>query len=525
MSTTGDFIDFFMWISHGENISSKNNYYPYETKFKYITYYSSPYSVIFSTEFTKLMEDPCKLLLGSCPVIPIQNSVTNKKTIFIPPMLFSFSLEDNPEVNELIGLYYYRIQKTGVVPFNIGGVDLHKHECSASGGKILTITDLVQKHGNNANITFSTVTGIVNNECRIRALNPENVALGIFSCQVLGSTYIDRYRQDITSDLVPTIIIKEEGVTIISDPTDFTGMNITPTFIPLIEPLPPGWKTLAGIRTQGCALNTLSFYKLIDENYAREQTVCLTEKGTSIFKIVDYINTFFINNESFYSQNFFKDYGKPNYFVIFRFPIIRGITFLLTNLIRPDIKAQLGSVNGSAIIFKVYTTLGHQGELSHIGHSVSFYLQGNNLWYIDPQSEQAIGIPLTEGITVDHILSSLQLDHYYTYIDIIFNDTIKEGITLEYVLSLEDVHLVSKTPKTTHGGKKHNIKSKIKHNIKRNTKRNIKCKTKRNTKRKTKHNTKFKYSQKGGTIDEFERLSLELDNKNNTPSLLVHVEI
>ena len=39
-------LHFYLWISHGANVSSKNNYYSLETKFRSLTFYSSPFEEI-----------------------------------------------------------------------------------------------------------------------------------------------------------------------------------------------------------------------------------------------------------------------------------------------------------------------------------------------------------------------------------------------------------------------------------------------------------------------------------------------
>jgi len=43
---------------------------------------------------------------------------------------------------------------------------------------------------------------------------------------------------------------------------------------------------------QGCALNILNYYGIMDSNTMRETMVCLPMQGTSIFKIMDYVDDY-----------------------------------------------------------------------------------------------------------------------------------------------------------------------------------------------------------------------------------------
>ena len=36
-------LHFYLWVSQGENVSSNHNYYPIETKFAALTFYSQPF--------------------------------------------------------------------------------------------------------------------------------------------------------------------------------------------------------------------------------------------------------------------------------------------------------------------------------------------------------------------------------------------------------------------------------------------------------------------------------------------------
>lgn len=76
---TPNIIDFFLWISHGGNVSAENNLYKMKTKFRSIIMYSRPFDTITSDKLENIINNPCELILGSCPYVPIQNPDEKKK--------------------------------------------------------------------------------------------------------------------------------------------------------------------------------------------------------------------------------------------------------------------------------------------------------------------------------------------------------------------------------------------------------------------------------------------------------------
>lgn len=90
--------------------------------------------------------------------------------------------------------------------------------------------------------------------------------------------------------------------TIFKDVSELDGSEfredvvVSPTIIEVAK-LPQDWEALAEMKHQGCGLNVLSFFGIIEENEAREKVVCLNLKGTSIFKIVDYIMYIVVKKE------------------------------------------------------------------------------------------------------------------------------------------------------------------------------------------------------------------------------------
>ena len=57
------YIDAYVWVSHGNNVSAHHNYYKFETKFKYLTFYSTPFQTIDTNTLQYL--DSCKIITYS----------------------------------------------------------------------------------------------------------------------------------------------------------------------------------------------------------------------------------------------------------------------------------------------------------------------------------------------------------------------------------------------------------------------------------------------------------------------------
>jgi hypothetical protein len=97
-------IDFYLWVSHGSTVSSIQNYYPVETKFRSMVFYGKPFKITTEIEIIKMFtEDPCRLLTGTCPVMPIDDG--KKKYSYLPPIVFFLNTNDTIQLQTLIGLY------------------------------------------------------------------------------------------------------------------------------------------------------------------------------------------------------------------------------------------------------------------------------------------------------------------------------------------------------------------------------------------------------------------------------------
>jgi hypothetical protein len=512
-------VDFFLWISHGDNISSESNFYPIETKFQSIILYSKPFQAITSSELKDLLEEPCKLLVGSCPRIPIENE--QGRHVFLPPLVFRVS----PDIQNSIGLYYITFNKYDNVIEGEGIKYFSGIKCKSEIETLYNQENLVNKYGGDNFITYSQIFKLVKDECSKKNLNPKDVLLGIFSCQTNIEEYSKKYAKKIT-DLIPRQID-----TIYPTPaTIFTGNQypansfVSLTIIPFIK-LPSSWNALAKITHQGCGINILSYFGIIEENYAREIGVCLSIKGTSIFKIVDYINYYL------------KKIGvnQLGYFVA-RSLFNEALDVLLNFVLNYKENDKY------AIIFKMYNDdILPTGKKSHIGHTVAIFKYGQNIYYTDPQKS------LVKEIDMNFFKDDNQIKSLYgftngnynlnwKYIDIIF--TVSQEPFQPSRISLPITQFIEKnlnvilvrTPDINYGGR--NLFKKVKsrkYNLltrKRVNKiKNIKNSKSKKNKKTMKNRKKHDYKGGDNNLDAFEQLMIDIDKKNNIPTVLSKLEI
>lgn len=516
-------VHLFLWVSHGENIGSSNNFYPIETKFQSVILYSKPFKVITSEELSELLNNPCRLILGSCPSIPIIDEKTNKKDVLLPPLLFVNVQNDKPDIVEYSGLYHFVIKMN---PEHTREMVIQPHDTDMSqyinscvyeySEKIIDHANLITLFGNNSYITYSQIYKLVTDQCKNKGLNPEDVLLGIFSCQIRQDRYSKEYNQQATN-LIPRRVKPELSIAKIYDELDIDPQfYVSPTIIDF-DKLPNSWNALARIKHQGCGLNVLSYFGILSQTYARESTVCLTLKGTSIFKITDHLNTYFKS----------KGIQWPG-FIILRYTFVRGLQTIIGVM-------KLLKMPNVAIIFKMYNTnKAPDGKDSQIGHTVSIFKYNNKIYYVDPQAEIGpIQIDeMIEPIVLENEIKKVYSNPQWKYIDIIFTvsntslGTYRPEIRaneLEKMVSDShgEIEFLIRTQDINYGGK--NILKSKKSNKKTIKKRILKNKNKYKSikKRNNKKRSKKYYGGEGeNDNDIFEELMIQIDKKYNTPTTL-----
>ena len=158
--------------------------------------------------------------------------------------------------------------------------------------QIYNHAEMLAKYGHDNPITYSNIFKDVIANCKQRNLNPKDIVLGIFSCQDGINEYRPDY--DIYNNVVPNVKDDIPKATIYNyNNYDKTRHLMSPTiigFTPTMKQV--NWTALVKSKHQGCALNVLSFYDIVKINEARESVTCLSLKGTSVFKIVDYIDNY-----------------------------------------------------------------------------------------------------------------------------------------------------------------------------------------------------------------------------------------
>lgn len=542
-----NFIHFFLWISHGGNVSAENNLYKMKTKFRSIIMYSRPFNTATDVQLTELILNPCELILGSCPYVPIQQPDKNNPSyVYLPPILFSVN---NPEPVEEIrtntGLYYMKIES--VSQDEISPTSLLMNCNILETTKIYDYEQLIipfKYNQSNNKYTYSTIFRMVEEYCNNNHINPSESLLGLFSCQSLIHKYGNKYIQDV-QNLIPKHVYdyKElETAPIIDNKQDLSlynnsNISFSNTIIRL-NYIPTDWSALAGLKHQGCALNVLSFFGIIPEEKAREKTVCLDLNGTSIFKIIDYLYTYINKTNS--SNNIIG-------FLVRRLPFDTAINEMI-NFIKET------PIDNYCMIFKMYNIKKFNDKDNHRGHTVAFYCKNIDsnkkvITYVDPQLSDKFDFILDINTSTSIIDIFGRISHFITskyqnsfnFIDIIYTvqkDFLKDRV--EYgVRQIFDEHnqshIIKRTRDITHGGKKiqtHSKKIYLKKSskLKKSDKKKNLLKKKLSKKKKRLHNKKTKKKMKykkqyGGDKPEpvdFKALMREIDDKNpNVQTVLV----
>lgn len=393
----------------------------------------------------------------------------------------------------------------------------------------------------NNKYTYSTIFRMVEDFCKVNHINPSKALLGLFSCQSLIHKYGINYIQKI-ENLIPKHVDdhKEslERAPIIDNKTQLSkydkGVSFSNTII-CLDDIPDNWDALAGLKHQGCALNVLSFFRIITEEDAREKAVCLDLNGTSIFKIIDYLYTYIIDRDKSRLESIIG-------FLVRRLPFETAINEMITFI-------KETSIDNYCMIFKMYTMATFNGKDNHRGHTVAFYCKNEmgqkRITYVDPQLSGSFGFTLqiNDPTAIGRIfrsISKLINENYrnsFYFIDIIY--TIQKGFGMsrsqygvKYIFD-DDYSIIKRTRYITHGGKKiqtHSKKiylkksSKLKKSDKKkkHLKKKLSKKKKHTHNKKTKKNRKYKKRYDGNKPSvNFPGVMRAFDKANGVASVLV----
>jgi len=501
-------LDLFLWVLHGTNVSSNHNFYPVETKFEALTFYSRPFEPI-NIDFLKSIntqgKTTCSLITGSCPIIPIVDKRKNKKYAFLPPLFFEVNEIDKinpllpvstddgwvdmggPRMSSAMGLYHIKLSRLG------------KDNCVVKENtKILDFDALLASFGDSRPQSYSTLFKKVYDHCFRRGLDPETCMLGLYVCQSSSFEYAKEYDLTNVRGLIPRRIETELSPAPIFDrpPTENTDFKPYILSLPMVKPIDITWKPLAKMTSQGCALNVLSYYGIIEQTRAREEVTCLSLKGTSIFRILDYVYTY-------YSQPGLKE-GYPlltaEPYLILRYHIDIGIQQIFTY-----ISAQTTPVN-QFFIFKLYRELNRGSKLSQIGHTVSIAVYEQNVYYIDPQAQGIVLITDRATFDINTYYPGTEPGKEFKYVDIIFAWYKISSVTFPSIRYDFAGIINVRDDGITYGGKK-------------KTKKHRRSKKKsKSSKNKSKS---YKIKGKKTKLDPFEKMMRETDRANHVKSVLI----
>lgn len=375
-------IDVLLWISHGNTTAVDQRYYPVENKFKGMSTFAKPLTALYTVELGELIQNPCQFLLGNCPTI---NHKVNERLseAWLPPIVFSLP-EINGPMHEYMGLYHFRIEL----------VNLHGRVCnyivqdasnnfvSVDGmkdineSKVLDNTNARQYYtGSFAQeyFTYSDIFKMAYDYCKEKNLNTRKVVMSIFSC-FSSSDYLNHTTYQLTNLLLPKASKKVKQANIVSKNT---AEALPLSLLILRTPHEfKDWTALAKQKSKGCGLNVLSYFGVIEQTEARNQTVCLSSKGTSIFKIVDIYDDTRVNKSTY---------------VVVRTTLSRGIQEIFRFLYEFE-KRKVDYNYG--IVFKMYQGLlqANTNKDNHIGHTISIGIENTgNIFLFDPQSDKVRG--------------------------------------------------------------------------------------------------------------------------------------
>ena len=544
-------LDFYFFLAHGENINSNHNYYPIQTDFAAITMYSMPYE-LYRDPLSELFKQNnsqyvCRLIYGACPKIPIVNKDTGKKIVYLPPLIFSGEEKyGNTYFKEHMGLYHFKISKEDYIT---GSYSEKLPICKVrKSRKIMTNDDLIRFN----NITYTTIFEWIESDCKAEGIDSNSIMLGIMSCQVYQGKELDY-------DDIKTIIPKNVEVTsqneFINSLTNIPDNKYISLKIKITNFGDNKWnpeelnkKTSDTVYYQcGPWYMFLESAGFINSEDIKSKIVCSRNtKEFNIFKLIDYMYISF----------------KKSQYITVRFPIISGLNILFNFInnyynnspyivmFTPIFKKEWQGGIGSNMI----SLLGRDsGKLYYICFSLLYekyyenteFLEFGNE-YIEKNINKLMTIPESkEGY--DWSLAN------YDYIDLLFtiNDArefvnrpkysvqhfanllqMQNGVIIseETCYTAEPISKVN--PSIIHTTQSINQRTnlddlnevlskrggkKIKRKNKKSRKKNI---SKKNyTRKKTLKNKK----QLGGNneLDDFEKLMLEIDRKNDVKSKLI----
>lgn len=411
----------FLFVCHGNSVSQFKTYFKTRAYFKNIEYmipFGEPlyavkgiedlYNNIHATPSDGTGDINSYLNMNRQDIV--DNNVTYKNNeiiisedeyAYLPPMVFTPITQENPsegitqelvaQYNSVMGLYHYALNREDGKYYLINIV--------------ADYDELVKSMGNSSSLTYSTIARLVRNYFKNVSLSniQFNEIYAPVRDHIMNNTYEALYEsssiifftcrsyfyntgvinKDVLKFFNSTVVIRQEPTpaSIISElsPTDTVSLlSVDIKNFDIYETIKNWQGALAGLYHQGCGLNVLNFYNLLNREAAIGAAACVNI-GTSIFKIADYI----------------KDKLPISDIGVCRMPLVEYIKLIQT-IISQIVKclsiyssfSENSYFHDVVFMFRVYTENKQRGTdaYNEVGHFLSICLKDNHIYFIDPQA-------------------------------------------------------------------------------------------------------------------------------------------
>jgi len=377
---------------------------------------------------------------------PIESFQPRRSDFHLPPVIWTTDENDDAVLKNLFGFYHFILDE--------------KNQTCILQQKIF---DWPALHAMGT-ITWSSMFVWISNYLKSNPVYKDNLnELGIFSCRFIDpQTYAEYPGFDLSVPTYHSMDFPPYKEYTAADQTRGYGVSVFASHVPesILQSFDPRKAAIDNIRHQGCALNVLSFFHILQRPYAREAVACLSIKGTSIFKIVEILNHVITSS--------FPDMRKT--FLVMRFP--RDVALEIIHQYFQHVSAL-----NSFIIVKMYTENTYEKNgvrfFSELGHTIAFMKIDRGLFLIDPQSPVYLKVGTAE---YQRYISA------YNWFDIIFEYGPSANYTSDGFLQQGTIR--TKPHDLTFGGNKKRKRVKSK-------------KRKRAKSKKTRKKTMRKYKKRG----------------------------
>lgn len=443
----------FLLVCHGSSVSQFKTYFKTRAYFKNVEYMIPFGKDLYALEgIEKLYKNinylPGAVAGGIDKYLDInRQSLTNKHGVeywgneiivsdneyaYLPPMLFSpITHKTNNKgivintdemikaFNSVMGLYHYAYNKDDGKYYPIHVIaDYNRlvETMKGTGGNSLpysSITKLTRDYFKNvrlSKIAFDNPNvGIDINAVGKDIMDNNDTTLFERSSIVFHTCRSYLNEDEVLPDEIlklfnSTIVIRQEPTpaNIITElnPADAVSLlSIDIKNFDIFETMKHWQGALAGLYNQGCGLNVISFYNLINMETAVGAAACVNI-GTSMFKIADYIK----------NKLPISDIG------VCRMPIA-GYIKLIQTIINELVKylsvyssfAENSYFPDIVFFLRVYAEniqRGKEGVYNEVGHFISICLKDNHIYFIDPQVSVAEKIKYEASYVATNAIST-----------------------------------------------------------------------------------------------------------------------